>query len=397
MNNRYILFLILGLDALFLFIKIDELSISYHEAMLFYGDFSVLQAIIKTSVYFFTQNDFALRLPMLFFHILSTLLLYKISKKYLKVQRNRIWLILIYILLPGIISSSIIVNEAGLVIFGLLFFIYIYENYSKKALYFLLIAYLFISGGFVYLFLSLSIFALYHKDNKFFIFNLFLFLTSLFLFGINTHGTPSGHFLDTLGLYGAIFNPIVFIYIFYVLYRKFLSKDMNILWFISTTALVFSLLLSFRQRLNIEDFAPYLMLTLPLVAQTFEHSYRVRLSEFRKKYKLIFVISLILLLVNSSVVFFNKYLYYVVQNPHKHFSYDMHVAKELALKLKKRNINCVTANPKMSQRLKFYGIAKCNKAILMEGIFNIDKKNSVTISYKDKIVYSAYVTKLNIN
>jgi len=397
MKYRYILFLILGLDVLFLLIQINELSISYYETQVMHGDISILQILVNTSIFLFGKNDFALRFPMLLLHIMSVLLLYKISKKYLKMKRNRLWLVLIFVLLPGTLSSAIIVNEAGLIIFGLLLFVYIYENYSKNYLFILSIIYLFVSGGFVYLYISMMIYALYKKDYKLFIFNLTLTFLSLIIFGINTHGTPRGHFLDSLGLYAAIFSPIIFIYLFYVLYRRYLTKEINLLWFIATITLIFSLLLSFRQKVNIEYLAPYLMVSLPLIAQTFEHSYRVRLNIFRKKYRLVFTLSLIILLINSSVIFFNKYLYNFIQNPQKHFSYNMHVAKELAQNLKNKNITCISTNKRMQERLNFYGVTKCNKYILRESFyFNTDKEN-VTISYKNVPVYFANVTKLNIN
>jgi len=190
MNNRYILFFILGLDVIVLLFQTRELSISYYEASLLYGSFSALQAIVKTSIYFFGQSDFALRLPMILFHLFSAILLYEISKKYVKKEKNRTCLILVFVLLPGVMSSALIVNSAGLVLFGLLLFVYIYEKYSIKLIYPLLIAYLFVDGGFVYLFLALTVFSLYKKDKTFFIFNLVLFLVSLSLFGIDTHGSP---------------------------------------------------------------------------------------------------------------------------------------------------------------------------------------------------------------
>jgi len=397
MRNRYILFFILGLDVAFLLLQINELSISYYETQVLYGDFSVLQLLIKTSIFIFGQNDFALRLPMLALHVASVLLLYKTSKQYIKIKRNRLWLILIFVLLPGTLSSAIIVNDAGLIIFGLFLFVYIYENHNKKYLYFLSIIYLFSSGGFIYLYLGLMAFSLYKKNYKSLIFNFTLTLVSLLIFGFNSHGTPQGHLLDSLGLYAAIFSPIVFVYLFYVLYRRYLTKDINLLWFISTVALVFSLLLSFRQKVNIEYLAPYLMLALPLVAQTFEHSYRVRLNIFRKKYRLVFVLSLVLLLINSSVIFLNKYLYYIVDKPQKHFSYKMHIAKELAKDLKLKGVNCITSDKRMENRLKFYGVTKCNKYILKESQQLNKNSINVTISYKNKPVYFANVTKLNIN
>ena len=397
MNVRYILFLILGLDALTLIFQSGELSISYYEALLVSGDFSFLQLLIKSSIFIFGQNDYALRLPMIVLHLSSAILLFKISKKYLKVERNRIWLLLIFILLPGVMSSAIIVNSAGLILFALLLFVYVQENHSIKTTYILLFCYMLIEGSFAILFVSLALFYLYKKERNNFLFNAILFFGSLLLYGIDTHGSPKGYFIDSIGIYAAIFSPIIFIYLVYVLYRRYLTKDLDILWFIATVALVFSLLLSFRQRITIEYFAPYLILALPLVAQTFEHSYRVRLDLFRKKYRWVFVISLALLFVNSSVMFFNKYLYQVVKEPKKHFSYNMHIAKELSKELKSRDIYCVNTDKKMQKRLEFYGVTKCNNLILRENSLNFIKTDGVTISYINRVVYNASVTNININ
>lgn len=397
MNTKLILLLILGLDALMLIFQIDELSISYNEALLLGGDFSFLQLLIKSSIFIFGQNDFALRFPMILLHILSAILLYKISAKYLQVDRNRLWLLLIFVLLPGVMSSAIIVNSAGVILFGLLLFVYLYENHPILFIYPLLFFYMLIDGNFIYLFMALTLFSIYKKDRNFLLFNIALMMASLFIYGIDMHGSPKGYFLNSLGLYAAIFTPIIFIYLFYVLYRRYLTKDIDILWFISTTALVVSLLLSFRQRIGIEYFAPYLILALPLIAQTFESSYRVRLNIFRRNYKLVFMVSLALLLINSSAVLFNKYLYQVVKEPRKHFSYNMHVAKELSHELKKRGISCVDTNKKMSKRLAFYGVTKCNNYLLEENYLNAANLDSVTISYKNRVVYSANVTKVNIN
>jgi hypothetical protein len=397
MNVRYILFLILGLDALTLVLQSGELSISYYEALLVSGDFSFLQLLIKSSIFIFGQNDYALRLPMIVLHLSSAILLFKISKNYLKLERNRIWLLLIFILLPGVMSSAIIVNSAGLILFALLLFVYVYENHSIKTTYILLFCYMLIEGSFAILFVALALFSLYKKERNNFLFSTALFFGSLLLYGIDTHGSPKGYFIDSIGIYAAIFSPIIFIYLVYVLYRRYLTKDLDILWFIATVALVFSLLLSFRQRITIEYFAPYLILALPLVAQTFEHSYRVRLDLFRKKYRWVFIISLALLFVNSSVMFFNKYLYQIIKEPKKHFSYNMHIAKELSKELKSRDIYCVNTDKKMQKRLEFYGVTKCNNLILRENSLNFTKTDDVTISYINRVVYNASVTNLNIN
>jgi hypothetical protein len=397
MNPRIIFFFILGLDAFVLFTQTSQLSISYYEAKLLYGEVSALQYIIKISLYLFGQNDFALRFPMILMHSFSAMLLFKISKDYVYSYRNRLWLIIVFLLLPGVISSALIVNSAGLIIFGLLLFIYIYQNYSLVYTYPLLILLLLIDNGFQFLFIALAFKGLNIKNKLFFIFNIFLFIVSVYMHRIGAHGSPSGHFLDTIGIYATVFTPIIFIYLFYTLYRRYLNKNFDILWYISTTALVISLILSFRQKMHVEYFAPYLIIALPIMGQVFIHSYRVRLKIFRKKYKIFFSITLMFLLVNSSIVFYNKYLYLLIQNPKKHFAYKMQVARELAQELKKKDIYCIDADKKMSLRLRFYGISECKKYYLLENNLNSSTSSNVTISYNNKAVYKATVTKLNIN
>ncbi|MDD3835082.1 MAG: hypothetical protein PHS42_06375 [Sulfurimonas sp.] len=397
MSYRIILFLILGIDATILLFETSSLSISYAESMILYEEFSFLSLLVKASIYFFGTNDFALRFPMIILHLLSAILLYKISKEYVQKEKNRLWLVLIFVLLPGVVSSAIILNNAGLIIFGLLFFVYIYKNFSRKYTYFLLTLYLLIAGDFVYLFLALCIYAIYTKERNFFIFNITAFFISIFLYGIDAKGAPQGHFLDAMGVYSAIFTPIIFIYLFYILYRRYLTKDIEILWFIATVPFLLSLILSFRQRIELEVFAPYLILALVLAAQTFYHSYRVRLKMFRTNYKLAFTLSLIFLILNTLVVFFNKELYPYLSKPQNHFAYNMHVAKELASELKSRGIECVDTDYKMSSRLRFYGVTNCNAYKLTQVSKNIKNRDNVTISYKNRPVYYGNVTKVNTN
>jgi len=395
MKYKIILFLILGIDAFVLFFEISHISISSSEASLLYGEPSFLQFLVNKSLAFFGNNDFGLRFIFIAMHLVSALFIYAISGRYLHSQRNRIWLVLTFVLLPGVVSSAIMVNHAGFIIFGLLLYLYLEPKIPKIFINILLLLYALIDVGFVYLFLGLAIYYLSHKDMKAFIYNLGLFFLSSYLYGFDIYGFPRGHFLDTIGVYAAIFNPIIFVYIFYVLYRRYLADKKDKLWYIASTALIISLLISFRQRVNIVHFAPYLIIALPLAAQTFVSSYRVRLKEHRKAYKAIFVTSFILLILNTLLVFFNKELYLVLDNPKKNFAYNMHVAKELAKELKAKNINCVETNEKMQKRLRFYSISECRQNILKELPLTDKKEANVTIRYKNKTLYKATVTKLN--
>ena len=394
MRYTIIFFFILGIDGLNLFFQTSEISIAYRETLILYGAISPLQVLINISMAVFGQNDFALRLPMILTHLLSVILFYTISKEYMN-DKNRLWSVLIFILLPGVLSSALLLDEAGLIIFGLLFFVWVYKKGNKPSYYLLLISFAFLDNSFIYLFLSLSIYSIYKKDNLFFIFNMLAFFISVFSFGVEAHGMPNGHFLDALGVYAAIFSPIVFVYTVFALYRRYLTKEMDIIWFISSVTFIVSLVLSFRQNMHIEHFAPYLIIAIPLATQTFVSSYRVRLRMFRTQYRLVFIISFILLILNVLIVIFNKDIYRFMDRPSKHFVYSFHVAKELAEDLKEKSIHCVDTDVKMQKRLYFYGVTKCDKYNLEKTKKDTKSGNSVTISYRNKPVYFANVTKIN--
>jgi len=395
MTSRYIFFLILGVDAITLILQTSHVSISSEEASLLYGNFSFLQFLIQSSINIFGQNDFGLRFVMIFFHLMSAILMYQISKEYISSDRNRIWLLLLFVLLPGVVSASIVVNSAGMIIFGLLLFIYLSKKLPQIYLNILLLLYAVIDIGFVYLFLGLAIYYVFEKKKKLFIYMLALYFLASYLYGFDATGSPTGHFLDTFGVYSAIFTPIIFIYLVYALYRRYLTSKIDMLWYIASTALIISLVLSFRQRVPIEHFASYLIVALPLAAQTFISSYRVRLKMYRKRYKLAFVISFIFLITNTLIVFFNKELYVVLDTPQENFAYKMHVAKELSIELKKRGIHCVHTENNMQKRLKFYKVTACNDNLLSEIKLQSLEPTNVTISYKNKILYKANVTKVN--
>lgn len=392
MNHRLVFALLLILDALVLFIESNTLSISYHEAKTLFDASTVLHYIITTSLALFGNNDLALRLPMVLMHVVSVILLYDISSQYLKHERDRLWLVLIFILLPGINSAALLIDVSGLIIMSLLLYVYS-TKFSVWIQYILLVMFLFVDFAFAFLYLGLIVYSLKKKDVVSTLVSIILFIASFYIYGFDSHGVPKGHFLDALALYAAIFSPLVFIYIFYVLYRRFIIKRQDLLWTLSSTVLVASLLLSLRQRIAIQYFAPYLILAMPIAAQTFFSSYRVRLSMFRGKYKAAFTVSLVLLIINVLVVMFNKELYRFIDTPSRHFAYDHHIAEDVAKALHDQGITCVDAgSKKMQLRLKYYGIERCER-FQMKKAYD-EHAIPVTIRYKDVLVFKRYVSKL---
>ena len=395
MNNKYILPLLLAIDIATLLFETSLLSVSYSEAHTYFGYHGVVGYLSHLFIPLFGENDLALRLPMILLHVGSVLLLYQISKNYLREERHRILLLLVYMMLPGVNSAALLIHISGFAIFGLFLFVYLFQKYDESSLIYIFLTFLSLLGHiFWYLFFGLFLYAVYKKRYAFALYLFILMGVNFYLFGTDVGGYPTGHFLDVLAVYGAIFSPIVFVYLVYVLYRRFLTKKRDLLWFLSASALFFSLLLSLRQRVHLELYAPYLMLALPLAAQTFVSSYRVRLPRFRKGYKLLFNLALLFLIFNFLFVLGNRYLYLLLDKPKKHFAYDNNIAKELALQLKEMQIPCVTTEYKLQLRLRFYGIGECRKYRLKSFPENSDSR-SVTISYLSKPVYTAYVTKVN--
>ena len=394
MTPRLALFLLLGIDAAVLLSEASSLSLTYHGAKLLYEyEPSKMTRVIQASIALFGQNDIALRLPMIVMNLLSALLLYAVAGAYVKLERERVWLGGIFLLLPGIISSSLLVDSAALITFGLFFYLFVQQRYGRRADIVLpLLAWT--DAAFMVLFLGLAVYA--YKERAFRSMGGYalLFLATLWWYGFNTGGLPQNQFLDTIGLYTAVFSPIVFIYMVYVLYRRFISSKTDLIWTVSATALVLSLMLSFRQRIEIEAFAPFMMAALPLGMQTFYHSYRVRLRPFRKRYRVLFTLAIATLVLNAAAVFFNKAAYLFLENPSGFFAYRAHVAKELAAELKSDGITCATFcdDDTMQLRIRFYGIGRCEETIVSRQPG--ENAKNVTIRYYNVPISEYYVTKL---
>lgn len=390
-ENRAFGLLLVG-NFLLLLAQIQSLSISFFEAQLLYGSASLIKSYSTFFLDIFGSNDYALRLPMIALHLTSMVLLYAISSYYVIRPYDKIWILLVYSLLPGVMSAALLVNGAGFKIALLFLFTYLYlknKNYSLLVL----PLFLLLDSTAIYFYLTIAIFEIIRKNYGYAATVGVLFIASVWYFHSGVGGTPQGHFLDTLALYSAVFSPIVFMYLFYVLYRRFIFKQRDVLWAISFSMFLFSLIISFRQRVNVQEFAPYLMLSIPLVAQTFLHTYRVRLPEFRSRYRILLYSAFTLLVMNFLAVLGSQIFYVWIDDSQKHFSYPLHVAKELAHELKNEGFRCVKSDSEMQQRLKFYGIHECRDPILSEE--PTKKGTKVTIRYINVPIYTVYVTEVS--
>ncbi|EJI3910980.1 glycosyltransferase family 39 protein [Campylobacter coli] len=390
-KNYKLIILLLAFDLLALLYGISTLSISVDEAKIYFeekGSFlffnhSLLYYLTHFGTFVFGQNDFGLRIPILFFHFLSCILLYILALKYTKTHFDSFLSLLLFVLLPGTVASALLVNEASIVIFLTLAIICAYEYEKKWIFYPLLILALFVDKSFNILFLTFFFFGIYKRNSFLLTLALVLFGLSISFYGFDTGGRPRGYFLDTLGIFAACFSPLVFIYFFYVVYRLTFKEQKSLLWFLMSVTFIFCSLLSLRQKLYLEDFLPFCVICTPLLIKTLMASYRVRLPQFRLRYKIFIECSIIFLLFCYFVIIGNQILYYFVSDPKYNFANNYHLAKELSKELKKQEIFKLRVGTSLQPRLKFYDIEDSN-TFYLKSITNKDQldKNKKNITIK---------------
>lgn len=396
MRERLFLLLILVISSALLTYGAQSISISNDEANIFFNETNLVHYLAVYSTQLLGQNDFALRLPFILLHLASIVLLYKIGKLFLKKRIDRIVSVALYAFLPGVNGVALLVNSGIVVIFLSLLFTYFYLKEWKVASHSVLIICLFVDNSFAILYIALFVYALMKRKTDLLILTLILFSASMYLYGFDTGGKPKGYFIDTLGVYAIVFSPLLFLYFVYAMYRILIKEEKNLLWYISFFSLVVSLLLSLRQKLLLEDFAPFVVLAVPLMVKVFFNSYRVRLPAFRKLHMFFFILVLITLFINTMLSFFNKPLYALMNEPSKHFAINYNIAKELSHALKAKNIHkVIVKDDKIALRLKFYGIERggayklTNQKEIDEGFEQID------IAYYGKTVRTFYLYRIN--
>ena len=391
---KYYFYLFLSILTFILLFKATySLSISYKEALNVFVNNSVLSLITNTSIYIFGQNDFALRLPFVLFYSLSVIMMYLITEDYFKYEKDRYISILVFMILPGILSASLLVNSAIVVTFFTLLYLYCFQKKNEYS-YVLLVLFLFIDNSFAILYLALFFYSLENKNKKLLYFSLILLILSMYVYGFTTDGKPRGFLVDTFAIYATVFSPFLFFYFIYSIYRAGIKNERTLTWYISVTALFVSLIFSFRQRVYIEDYAPYIVISLPYMLKMFFHAYRVRLKEFRRNYNILAGLVIVMLTINVILTFVNKPLYLILPNPSKHFVYQYHFVKELAEELKNRGINSITTdNEELALRLKFYNIDKGDDYFLSLKNYNYQSER-ISIKYYGKELFVAYLIKL---
>ena len=256
--------------------------ISPHEAKIFFTSQDVVGTLMRWGSHL-VPGFFGLRLFFLLLGFVTIWLFCLLSRHYFSSDDDAYLSTFIFMFLPGILTATVLVNVAIVVLPLVLLFVILYEKGHFFILPLIMLALFFVHEASIIFFVALLLYGVMHRDKKLSILSLTFFIAFIYFSkGIEIGGRPAGHFAEIFGLYATIFSPLLFLYFIYAMYRILLRGHKTLLWYISFTALAFSLLLSIRQRVYITDFAPYVMIAIVLMLDIFNHSVRVRLPQFQK-------------------------------------------------------------------------------------------------------------------
>jgi len=341
--------------------------VSPHEVKLFFADDSIVATLMHSGKMILDEFLFGpflgIRLFFLLIGLASIFLYYRMTWIYLDRAEDRYTATVIYMLLPGIITALALANISILIIPLVLLFLLAYDRGWVWAQALLMFFLFMLHDASVIFFISIFIYALMRKEIPLAVLSgFFLILSLVTVRGVEISGKPSGYFMDLFGLYAALFSPLLFIYFFYTMYRILLREEKNILWYISSIALLASLVLSVRQRIILTDFAPYVVISVVLMLDTYYKSLRIRLPEYRRFYRGGFAAVILVLVMSSLTIVFHKVFFSLMTHPEKHFAARLYEPYWLADKLKKQNIECYdTFDGRVASQLRFYGIESCRK------------------------------------
>jgi hypothetical protein len=334
--------------------------ITAHEAKLLYTSDDFIGTLVKWGDSL-GIGVVGLRIFSLLCGFLSIALFYMLSRRHFSKDENVYLSTLIFMFLPGILTATTMANVAILVLPIVLLFVLLHERGHTLLLPPMMLVLFFVHDASIIFFVAVFFYSVMYKEKILAIFSLAFLLAFVYLSrGIEIGGAPSGHFVEIFGLYATVFSPLLFIYFFYAMYRILLREKKSLIWYISFTALVFSLLLSIRQRVDITDFAPYVMIAVILMLKVFNNTIGVRLPEHQKRYKQGFIVVVSFLALTVFLIVGHKLLYLVLKDPRKHFVHRIYKPYLLAEELKSQGIECYDgAHGRERYQLRYYNILPC--------------------------------------
>lgn len=376
-----------------LLFMISEISISGKEinALLSARD-SHLFSFVALCLEIFGSNDYALRGSFLALHCVNMLLMYNLSRLYLKKPSDSLLLMALYALLPATNLSAILLYKSGFILFALLLICYFQMRFSRPP-YISIFVFGLLDLAFSAVFVALCAFAIKKRKTKTFIASILGFGINMFLYEESIGGIPKAYCLDLLGSIAMLFSPFLFLYYVYTLYAAVARrKEDSLMVYIATSGLILMLLLSLRQKVDITQFTPLLLVGFPVLAFGFFSDIRLRLKQFKRRFRIRMSFIIATLLLETILLFGNKITYIFSSKPN--FAYPYYVAKDLANELKSHNILAIkTQDSSLALRLGFYGVGMGSGACLYEKKPKGYRSEKISIEYFGVSVASYFLVR----
>jgi MFS family permease len=351
-------FWLLYISTLGILILTTPLSPS--EAKLFYRSQGSPEIWVARFLYDLFPSPIGLRIVPFALGILSLYLFYRLLGDYFPRKEDRRLTLLLYALLPGVIVSMVLLNDA---IFALTLTLLFLQAYRKERFgwqLFWLLLLLSTDTAVFSLYLAVAIYA--WKQNRKTLAYIALFLMAAALtFGLfDVGGRPRGHLPELFGIYAALFSPLFFVYYFYALYRTAFEGPRDLYWTIAFTALVLSILLSIRQQILIVDFSPYLIVGTMIPVAVYLRSLRVRMRRFQRGYRLAGGVVVVTLVLSSLAVVLHRPIYDLLGRPANYFAAPVYRCAERAERLKREGRRCYrNVKKRYDPLMRFYGLHRC--------------------------------------
>ncbi len=359
-KNDRLFFLFIFLYILGIATLIFTTPLSPGEAELFYRENGSLAIWVARLFHRYFSDSFSLRLVPFFLGISNLWLFYRLLlDEFPKIEDRRFTLVL-FAIMPGVIAANVLLNDA---VFALTLTLLFLLAYKKKIFWLQLLALILLlstATAMFALYLAVAIYAFLRKEYPLAILATILFFISLATGLYNMGGHPRGHLLDLFGIYATLFSPLFFVYYFYALYRVAIEGPRDLVWSISFSALILSILLSIRQHILIVDFSPYLLAGIMIPVQVYFRSMRVRMNRFQSGYKIAGSIVLATLIFSSAVVILHRPIYYMLGKPHYFFASELYEIPQKIEILRKKGILCHSPVKERYKALyRFYNMPSC--------------------------------------
>ena len=345
----------------FLLILLVFTPFSQTEANILFSQHETIESFLVKNIYNYFQTYWSIRLPFFILSLFSLYFYRDILKSYFK-ENDKYYTLsyLIFILVPGVTLTFVIVNYATIPILLTLIIVYASKNENNIVLILAMVLLLFTHSAQFVVYLGVAFYGYSNRNWRLTIVSVGFVLMASLLSTYDIDGIPKGHLIQLVGIYATIFSPILFLVFVYSIYRIAIKGKKEILWYIVVSAFTVSILLSIRQAIKITDFTPFIVISIPLIVTVFRDSLTIRLKEFRKIYYIICNIVLLVLLLETSVIFLHYPLYKLT--PFKELLLDtsMYEIPQRVQELKSSGKVC---KDEISTRdislYRYYGIRKC--------------------------------------